>query len=189
MRHLSEVELLDIAEGTEAENPHLAACAMCTAQVNELRAMLSRAAEATVPEPSPLFWDHLSARVREGIEQEVAAPRTGWSRIAWRFALPVAGLAALIVAAIISVREPAPVADAPTASAPVEALESPDLATDDSSLTLIADLAAELDWDGVAEAGLTSGAASAERLLLDLSDDERLELQRILEQELSRKGA
>jgi hypothetical protein len=94
----------------------------------------------------------------------------------------------LVVAAIIGIREPAPVAEAPIVSAP-EAVEVPDLAADDPSLTLIADLAGELDWDGVAAAGLTSGAGSAERLLLDMSDEERLELQRILKQELAGQGA
>jgi hypothetical protein len=191
MRHLTEVELLDVAEGTEASSrhPHLATCATCTAQVSELRAMLWRAAEASVPEPSPPFWDHLSARVREGIEQEAAKPRIIWNWVTWRVALPAAGLAALILAAVVSVREPAAIPDLSTSNTVADAVEPLDAPADDPSLTLIADLVGELDWDGVAEAGLTSGAGAAERLLLDMSADERLELQQILKQELARQGA
>ncbi len=39
--------------------------------------MMSVAAEVEVPEPSPLFWDHLSARVGEAVAAE-QAPRRSW---------------------------------------------------------------------------------------------------------------
>ena len=64
--HLQHDELVDLAEGTRAESsvPHLAACEACRHQLAELKAMMSAAADVAVPEPSPLFWDHFSARVR-----------------------------------------------------------------------------------------------------------------------------
>jgi hypothetical protein len=60
---------------------------------------------------------------------------------------------------------------------------------DDASLGLIAVLANDPDWDAAAEAGLTTQAGAVDRAVLELSANERLELERILEAELSRSGA
>ena len=67
--HMKTGELVDIAEGarTEASAPHLAVCEPCRAQLHDLRAMLSAARDVDVPEPSPLFWDHLSSRVSDAV--------------------------------------------------------------------------------------------------------------------------
>src|SRR5262252_163483 len=72
MTHLTADELVDIAEGTRPESAasHLAACAACRAVLAELRATMSAITDADVPEPSPLFWDHLSRRVHEAIEAD-----------------------------------------------------------------------------------------------------------------------
>ena len=65
--HLKDDELVDLAEGARPESsaPHLASCEPCRRQVRDLRALMSVAAGVDVPEPSPLYWDHMSARVRE----------------------------------------------------------------------------------------------------------------------------
>src|SRR6476469_3139983 len=75
--HLNTDELVDIAEGTrtEAAAPHLASCEPCRAQLCELRAMIAAAKDVDVPEPSPLFWDHLSARVSEAVAADRAGSR------------------------------------------------------------------------------------------------------------------
>jgi hypothetical protein len=77
--HLKPEELVDLAEGTiaEASVPHLATCAACRGQLEMLRAMEARARDFDVPEPSPLFWDHLSSRVQEAIAADSAQP-AGW---------------------------------------------------------------------------------------------------------------
>ena len=59
----------------------------------------------------------------------------------------------------------------------------------DPSLSFIADLAGDLDWDDAVEAGLTSGADAVERVVQDMSDDERRELRRVLQEEMGRPGA
>ena len=59
---------------------------------------------------------------------------------------------------------------------------------DDASLSLIAEMAGHLDWDAAAEAGLGTQADVVDRAVLELSANERLELQRILKEELSRSG-
>src|SRR5437899_561452 len=82
MKHLSIEELIDLTEPDIASSrsrltAHLSTCAECRRQVAELRQMLSGAADAAVPEPSPLFWDHLWTRIRE----EIAAEPAPWR---WR---------------------------------------------------------------------------------------------------------
>src|SRR3954454_15525134 len=144
--HLNAEELVDIAEGTRAESaaPHLAGCEPCRAQLRELRAMIATARDVDVPEPSPLFWDHLSARIGDAIASDSAQPRRSWRY--WRSALgPIEVLAvaaALIVAVVSSVWAPAPlpsppsmVAVVPDAVPAVELLDDP-ATNDDASLTL-----------------------------------------------------
>src|SRR5262245_40928386 len=85
MSHLTPEELIDLVEGTEAGDPidrsvltgHLASCVECRRQFEEARGMLAVAAETPVEEPSPLFWDHLSSRVREAVAAE-SATRSSW---------------------------------------------------------------------------------------------------------------
>ena len=66
---------------------------------------MSAAAEVEVPEPSPLFWKHLSERVREAVAAEgvaaIAVPAWGWARAlpSWR-GWAVAGVAAAVMISI-----------------------------------------------------------------------------------------
>jgi len=59
---------------------------------------------------------------------------------------------------------------------------------DDLSLSLIVDLAGDLEWDATAEAGLSVRGDIVERAVRDLSNDERAELQRVLNEEIGGKG-
>lgn len=73
MRHLTSEQLVDVAEGQVASpaEEHLRSCDACRVKVAELRAMRTMALQADeVPEPSPLFWDHLSARVHDAVAAE-----------------------------------------------------------------------------------------------------------------------
>ena len=62
---------------------------------------------------------------------------------------------------------------------------------DDPSLSLVADLAAELDWEAAREAGLTTHVGMDDDALSELTSAERSELSRLLQGELSpsRRGA
>jgi len=191
MRHLSAEELIDLAEGARDERsaPHLASCETCRRQLGDLRAMMDAATDVEVPEPSPLFWDHLSARVREAVANDEATASTSWAArwMSWRVLVPAGTLAAIAIAAVISLGPRVPPV-APGASAPIGAdtVSSSGAVADDPSLSLIADLASDLDWDAAVEAGLTNSGGTVDRAVMDLTPEERVELQRILKEELSK---
>lgn len=188
-KHLSSGELIDLAEGTRARasTPHLDACAACQSQLAELRTAMSAAATFEVPEPSPLFWDHLAERVREAVRAEGVPPsRSAFGACApRRFIYPLAGgaLAALLMAAMLTVgggdpRLPADAQRRTASSAPAEAM------ADDPSLTLVADLTADMDVDTARAAGFTADL-SAEHAVAQLNELELRELQRLLRKALA----
>ena len=108
MRHLNEEELIDLSDGVrpECSTPHLASCESCRRQLADLRAVMSAAAAVEVPEPSPLFWQHLSARVREAVSNEERATASAWtpSRFGWRVVVPLVALAAVVLVAGFTLR-------------------------------------------------------------------------------------
>ena len=193
MPHLSPEALLDLAEQSGGDRPaHLESCAECRAQLSELRDILQGVAAVDVPEPSPLFWEHLSDRVRQAVAAEPPAPRPLWSIdwMSWKIALPAAGLALVLLAVLIGARTTprtaAPVAGVAMADAAVDIQAADSAAAPEPvSWTLISDLAAGLDREVVVEAGLAPTAADVDRALYDLTPEERRELHRLLQAELS----
>jgi hypothetical protein len=207
--HVNAEELVDIAEGTRPESsaPHLATCEPCRAQLHELRAMMSEVGGVGVPEPSPLFWDHLSRRVSEAVAAEESAdakPRRWTERLmaARAYALVTVAAAVLIAVAVSSrVQAPAPleppvsmtvVAPPPAyavADASATAVLLDDAALqDDPSLMLVASLSDGVDYDTAREAGLAP-RGSAEHAVTHMNDAELRELRRLLTEELARSGA
>ena len=189
MRHLTSEQLVDLAEGarTEPSMPHLQSCEACRAKLAELRGTLSAAREVDVPEPSPLFWDHFSARVHEAVEAERANGTFAFGRWpSWRTVpLWVGSLAAVILAIVIMTR--GRVSEAPARPDPAIVAESQAEVTviaDDASLSLVADLVTDLDWDAAVEAGLTPHLGIADDVVTQLNDDERRELNQLLRVEL-----
>ena len=84
--HLNAEQLVDIAEGAQAESsaPHLADCEACRARLHGLRAMMLAASGVAVPEPSPLFWDHLSSRVHDAVEADAGDAHLTSVASVWR---------------------------------------------------------------------------------------------------------
>ena len=84
MTHLSEIEFVDHLDGTlpASRVVHLERCARCRERADALRhAMASvRPAAEEVPEPSPLFWDHFSQRVRDAVRDERPPAAASWTR-------------------------------------------------------------------------------------------------------------
>ena len=192
--HLTPEELLDLAEGSRplSSAPHLPACEACRQQLDELRDVMATL-DADVPEPSPLFWEHFSARVREAVAAE-AAPARSWFGVGrWSWTLAAAMSAAVVVIAVaLTVRTPPAVTHVPPAVAGVpggDVGSAP--AADDASFSLLGDLAGSLDWDGAAEAGISMEVGTADSAVRELNEGERAELQRLLHEAMgtSRIGA
>jgi hypothetical protein len=194
--HLKGEELVDIAEGTRPESsaPHLGGCESCRAQLHELRAMMAAAQDLDIPEPSPLFWDHLSSRVHEAVAAE-GAPR-GFDASVWRrllMPLSAVAVAGLLFAVSVSQRAPSPLPATPPAAVVADAAPAVELLRDissdeDVSLTLVASLTDRVDLDTVREAGLAT-RGSAEDAITHMSESELRELGRLLKEELARPGA
>jgi hypothetical protein len=182
--------------------PHLAGCESCRGQLRELRAVLSAAQSVDVPEPSPLFWDYLSARVSEAVAQEdarlppkrsVAATMAALFRVrAFQAGLGIA--AALLIGIAVGSGPQAPVVIAPSLSVDVaDAGAGPELLSDvnpaeDASLSVVASLTDGVDMETAREAGLAP-RGSAEHAVTHMSEGELRELGRLLQEELTRSGA
>jgi hypothetical protein len=197
MRHLTSEQLIDLAEGGRAASstPHLQSCETCRNRLAELRATLSVVASVDVPEPSPLFWDHFSARVHDAVEAERAAGTSVFSRWSWLRLTPLwAGALAAVVLAIVIVTsggrpgQPVSAPAGPAASA-ADPLDDSSSLGDDPSLSLMADLAADLDWDAASEAGLTTHVGVDNDAVTELTDGERRALNQLLKGELAHRGA
>jgi hypothetical protein len=164
--------------------------------------MMSAAQEVDVPEPSPLFWDHLSSRVSAAVAAEDAAARLKPSRFGflagrWLLWPSIAGVAAVLSIAVAlgsRVMAPGPssaVAPPPAvfvAQAPPPAVELLGDPADDVSLMLVASLTDAVDLDTVHEAGLAT-RGSAEAAITHMNESELRELGRLLKEELARSGA
>lgn len=203
-RHLTPDEFVDVLDGRSAEqsDAHLAACEACQRQLADVRDALEATVSVEAPEPSPLFWDHLSARVRAAVADE-HAPRPPWWAVdrVWRPAMLATVGAAAAVMLAVSVGGPRPGDDArlstnaaqatPSATQPSMMPSTPSTPAaastasldDDEPLALMVDLASEVDWENAEEPTLAA-RGGADRLIVDMSDDERAELQRMLKEAL-----
>lgn len=102
MTHLRDTEFVDFAEGTLAapRAAHLGRCAECRAQAEAISGALREAASVDIPEPSPLFWDQFSARVREGIAGETPERAGWWMAAGVRVLMPLVAALAVVIAIV-----------------------------------------------------------------------------------------
>ncbi len=194
-RHLAEQELVDALDGTlvDVRTAHVASCPACAAQVEELRAIAARAAAVDVPEPPPFFWNQLSARVHAAVAEEATAgPRVlSWPQ--WLRPAIVSAAAAIMIVLVSALagvwprRTPEPVA--PTvAMLPADDTELRDDGQvdieEDEAWAVVRTLAEDLDDDEMDVEGVSARPGSADHLTLGLSEPERIELARLLEEQL-----
>jgi hypothetical protein len=204
MRHLNTGELVDLAEGrlAPARAAHARDCAECAARADSVRETLRDVADVPVPEPSPLFWEHLAARIGDAIGGEPAPRAVGiWGELRTPAIVWTAGvvLAASIVAvAVWRGSQPAvqpgtqAALDAPAAELPA-AGTNPDIWNEDiegdEAWAIVRAVAEDAGWDETNAAGISARPESAEHVVPQLSTEERSELARLIEEELRRTGA
>ena len=197
MTHLSPEQLVDLVEAAAPADQvaHAASCETCRTQADALREVLRRAASDTVPEPSPLFWEHMAARVGAAVRRE-HAPGAAWTIWTWRWA-PMTAVAVLVLAVGFGTSmwkglpRGVPVTAGPSASAaPASAATDEDLPSqDDPSWNLIAELSADVVFDDEIFAELPEAPGLADRALQQLTEPERAELARILREEMTPSSA
>ena len=198
MKHLSSSEFVDYVEGAldRERAAHVDACAACQRETQALRQTLHETSIVEVPEPSPLFWDHFSGRVREEIARTPV--RAGG---AWTYLRPLAAVAAavLLVAIVVASRTPVrkPVerkqaavdlsyAGKTLSSTPQDASgAAPEsVEPDDEVWRLLKDAAGDLQMEEARAVGFGVRPGAVDRAVLDLSPRERAELGRLIEDEI-----
>jgi hypothetical protein len=198
--HLSGDALVELAQAGES-HPHVAECDRCRRAFEDVRDALNLVRAEQVPEPSPLFWDHLSARVHEAVQHEapLRPRRAVWfTTPRWRSAVAVA-LTVLVVAVVARALRPAGApasrpGPAQTTQLPVAvpetsrtAQEPPTEESTDASWTLVTELASNADLDTTTRAeGFALQPGAAERAALQLTPDEQRELVRLLQAAVER---
>lgn len=105
--HFTPDECLAAADGTLVREraTHAETCDACRREVDAARAFLASLASVDVPEPSPLFWEHFSARVRAATAADRTAA-TAHQAGSWRAWFALATTAASVVLAVWVVRQP-----------------------------------------------------------------------------------
>jgi hypothetical protein len=167
IRHLTPEEVTSAVDGVLSGAPlaHAQTCVRCGEQVQSLRAtlaLLQRADDGA--EPSPLFWDHFSVRVRAATA-EIPVARPGRWKAWWYPALAVGVLAVVLVGITRQVDSPGAPAGDP--------------ATEQSWEQVVA-LAGELSGDEIEQVAATQATV----LFDDLTADEQAAFARLLEREL-----
>ena len=200
MKHLSDEALVDLAEGKTAGLEHLDACSVCRERVRSMRHMMRALQDDAIPEPSPLFWEHLSDRISRAVGERTPAAGWLWAHnltpvLRWSWGL--ATVAAIIIAAFVMrpLRSPGTVADrsisiSSSGSGQRNVAAGEDVgwavAAADQSWQVVESAAVDLDLEAAADAGIFVREGSLDRELLILSDQERLDLARAIRTELDR---
>jgi hypothetical protein len=202
--HLRDTEFVDFAEGTLAapRAVHLQTCAECRAQAEGVAAALRDVSAVEMPEPSPLFWDHVSARVHEQVAHETPARGGWWMHAGVRALMPLVAALALVIAVFsaallprITRSTPAagalasshPAADANAAAGDVD-VPAP---VDDKNAEVWAVLTAAASDMGVDEAhsaGMAARPGAVDHEVTHLSQAELTELGRLLQTRLKGSG-
>jgi hypothetical protein len=198
--HLAAHELVDALDGTldPRRLAHAASCRTCSDEVEELRAIAGGVAGVEVPEPPAFFWNQLSARVRAAVaEEQLPGP---WS-LAWRrWGRPALAIAAavVIVGTVVSLTGLWPSSSGTSAPPPAVAQIQDDREPDedvfaqidnDEAWALVRTLAEDLDHDEIEGEGVSARPGAADHLASELSAAERIELARLLQEQLKNQSS
>jgi hypothetical protein len=192
MTHLTPDEFVDAVERTLAPNrqQHLADCEPCRERLARLGGVLAEVHAVEVPEPSPLFWDHLSENVRRSVAAEPRVPPRPARWFDWPVLVPLGALAGLLLALVSAVPHgAADVARLQLAmSLAGDSLETDAAVDSDDHWELMAMLVGEVDFDAVDQEGITAAPGTVDAVLPQLTSAEQQELMRLLREELEGSG-
>jgi hypothetical protein len=185
MTHLTSDQLIDAMEGALAaeRQAHLATCEQCRHELAGLSSVLNEAKQASVPEPSPLFWPHFSERVRVALDRETASGVTWPAWLRWQILVPFGAMATIIMALMIPVLR-----EQRNDEASLTALQAPQAPEAPEALdhwVMLTELVGDIDIETASAAGVIE-PGSAERAVLQLTSEEQQELTRLLKAELMR---
>jgi hypothetical protein len=203
MSHLCRSEIVDLVDDTlsPARAAHVETCASCREQVETVRAALREAMAVDVPDPSPLFWQHFQARVREGIARAPRPSMWAWIRVGGFAPLAAALVAVLAVGvaifggltqgrwALLIDQHVAPrVEPSGTAVAGVESAD-PGIAqvleaADSEVWAVLTAAAADVELEEAHAVGMHVHSATIDRAVQRMSPAELNELGRLLQSEL-----
>ncbi len=198
MKHLSEAEFVDLIESSPAlpvdRALHVETCARCREEAEMIRAMRSLAAADETPEPSPLFWDHFSARVAEEVRREPSLASMGrWTLVPFAKWAAVAAVVMLLISTVVwraTLHAPAPHMPTPVSTAPQgTTVEPADDVDNDEAWAVVRAATADLAWEDAHDAGITARPGEVENEALQLNAAERIELERLLDEDMKRNGA
>ncbi len=171
--HVPDGRLMDVLEGggTPADRAHASRCDTCRTRLAEAAEVLAAIPDATVPEPSPLYWEALRSSVGRRLDETPSPSHR-------RFLAPSLLAVAAVIAGISILPTPeAPVAPvAPTVVAAWIALPTQD---EDAGFQVLQGL--EASPSDLAGAG---ACLAVDACVAELSDDESRALADILRGEI-----
>jgi hypothetical protein len=191
--HLRPEEFVEALDGALAPDPqaHLVACGECRQELEHLRSLVGDVRDVEAPEPSPLFWDHFSARVKQATLAEPVPAAAAW----WRQWLGLAGLPRLLrpigavatgavaLALMFALRPVTPVPSSTSAEPVPVSVPMLEAVADDGSWGLVVGLASGLEWTDVHEvAEPASGTADA--MIDEMTAAQREAFVRLLQKEM-----
>ncbi len=182
--HLSADEHLAALERTlsEERQAHVSDCRTCQDALARTQAVIAAVRSDDVPEPSPLFWDHFSARVHAATAAD-AAPAS--SRYGWRVWVTLVSAAAACALVLVVRNGPAATRGAGPRAADVAAVRSSEPAADTADaepFAAVMQMASSLSSDDLS--GVVSAAGGDTPLVEDLNPAERAAFVRLLHAEM-----
>jgi hypothetical protein len=194
MMHLTPDQFVDAVEDRDRLDrqaaAHLGQCDACRQQLASLTEAWHETTAVTLPEPSPLFWDHFSRRVREATDRQALPATSTFGRFwqdAWR---PVVTLAVTCtaVALVLVLRPAAPVDPARGLATGSTTVAQVDAAADDGVLSVVAAAAADLEAEELQQVARPSADATS-AAIEDLTPEQRAEMVRLIKAHMKSSGA
>jgi len=155
--------------------------------------LIARLRAEEVPEPSPLFWEHLSQRVHDAVAAEPIPSRRWFIGLnaVWAGGA-VAAIAVVLIGVSLSVRRQ-PVDTTSAGSAAMTQTVATDAAAvgvslpaldDDVSFAVMEELASEIDFEEAGAAGLMVSPGAAEDAVTGMSGEDQRALVELLQEEI-----